>query len=291
MTIAISLKVGEGLVLAADSTATYGEEIGGQFVVQQSYHHAQKLIRIKDYPIGVLTYGLGTIGKRNLESFIGEFEVDLPEIGINPGYTVEQIARNFYDFLRPRYDAAHPPSPPGQPDQRPRIGVVIGGYLDRTYFPDEFEFILPGADLNRARAVPETDFGIRWWGDQDPIFRLYFGVDSGIVKWAEDRGLPNADALALYAELRQRFAWPIIFESMPLQDAIDLAVYFVNVTIGRSRFVVGPAICGGHVDVAVITHRGFTWVRRKQWSVKADSVFFRAVLATWLILIHLNSRN
>jgi hypothetical protein len=61
---------------------------------------------------------------------------------------------------------------------------------------------------------------------------------------------------------------------MPIQDAIDLAVYLVNVTIGHSRFAVGPAVCGGQIDVATITSRGFRWISQKDWVVKSDSVFF-----------------
>ena len=62
--------------------------------------------------------------------------------------------------------------------------------------------------------------------------------------------------------------------SIKVGDAIDFGVYLANVTIGHSRFVVGPPVCGGHVDVATITHRGFTWVRQKRHAVKGDSVFF-----------------
>ena len=68
--------------------------------------------------------------------------------------------------------------------------------------------------------------------------------------------------------------WPIIYQGMPLQDAIDLAVYLIDGTIGHSRFAVGPPVCGGQIDVATMTHRGFRWVKRKDWVVKTDSVFF-----------------
>jgi hypothetical protein len=54
---------------------------------------------------------------------------------------------------------------------------------------------------------------------------------------------------------------------MPLQDAIDYAVYLVNVVIGRFRFTVGPAVCGGDIDVAVVTPDAFTWIRRKSWRI------------------------
>ena len=62
-----------------------------------------------------------------------------------------------------------------------------------------------------------------------------------------------------------QFEYPIAFEGMPLQDAIDLAVYLVEMTTGRYRFAVGAPPCSGELDVAVITPRGFTWVYRKSW--------------------------
>lgn len=93
-------------------------------------------------------------------------------------------------------------------------------------------------------------------------------------QWFVDKGVDAAEAGNLVNELRQRFQWNILFDGMPLQDAIDFGVYLANVTIGHSRFVVGPPVCGGHVDVATISHRGFSWVRQKKHQVKGDSVFF-----------------
>jgi hypothetical protein len=74
LTIAVSVKVGEGLVLAAESTSSSSSEGN----LAQSYHHARKLLQEEKYPIGILTYGLGSIGGRNLESVIAEFERTLP---------------------------------------------------------------------------------------------------------------------------------------------------------------------------------------------------------------------
>jgi hypothetical protein len=96
----------------------------------------------------------------------------------------------------------------------------------------------------------------------------------GFVEWCRGQGVAEADIAGHYGLLRDRAMWPIIYEGMPLQDAIDLAVYLVNVTIGHSRFAVGPPVCGGQIDVATITSRGFQWIRRKSWQVKTESVFF-----------------
>ena len=83
-----------------------------------------------------------------------------------------------------------------------------------------------------------------------------------------------ADALGITEQLIARLNWKLSFDGMPLQDAIDLSVFLTNVAIGHSRFAIGPPVCGGHVDVATISHRGFRWIRRKELRVKSDSTFF-----------------
>lgn len=50
---------------------------------------------------------------------------------------------------------------------------------------------------------------------------------------------------------------------MPIQDAIDLAPYLVETTIGFIRFSVPrPKTGGGPIEIAAITkHEGFQWVQ------------------------------
>jgi len=294
VTIAVSVKVGEGLVMAADSTSSYMEE----GVLVQSYHHARKLLQLKDYPIGILTYGLGDISGRNLESLLAEFERQVPPHGDDRAYTVRGVAEMVHEFIGTKYDAVFPPpavlplapdenaaqpdpaaEPPVAviPDKRPGLGVVVGGYSRAEFFPDEFEFRLPAQRPTEIWPDPEDgkqQYGVRWWGQTAPIERLYLGCDTEAIQWFVENGVSEADAVQYYVQLRHRLAWPIIYEGMPIQDAIDLAVYLVNVTIGHSRFAVGPPVCGGHIDVATVTSRGFRWIKRKDWVVKSDSVFF-----------------
>ena len=55
--------------------------------------------------------------------------------------------------------------------------------------------------------------------------------------------------------------------AMPIQDAIDLARFLVETTIGFVRFSVFlPKSVGGAVEIAAITkHEGFRWVQRKSF--------------------------
>ena len=302
MTIAVSVKVGEGLVMAADSTSSFFIED----VLAQSYHHARKLLQLADYPVGILTYGLGNIAGRNLESLVAEFEQRLVPYASGTPYTVHEVAQNLYQFILTKYEATFPPpallplganpeaehgaearqpalpdAPGPEPEMpseaRPALGVVVGGYSRDDFFPDQFEFLIPFGPPTEIWPDPlenRQQFGVRWWGQTAPIQRLYLGCDLRAVDWFRENGVSEEDAFDYYRQLRDRLMWPIIYEGMPIQDAIDLAVYLVNVTIGHSRFAVGPPVCGGHIDVATITSRGFRWIRRKEWIVKTDSVFF-----------------
>lgn len=155
MTIAISVRVGEGLVYAADSTSSLFDSINGVNVLVQSYHHAQKLVQVRDLPVGVLTYGLALIGTRNVESLVAEYESEHLEPLVDE-CNVRQIAQGLLDFLGNRYDAAMPPlAAPTEAaegdalpvDDRPRLGVVVGGYSDHQFFPEQYAFELPSKEL------------------------------------------------------------------------------------------------------------------------------------------------
>ncbi len=278
MTIAISIRVGEGLVYAADSTSTMFTTINEVSVLSQSYHHAQKLMQIGEFPVGVLTFGLGLIGTRNLESLLTEFNSQvLPDVPMPGGYTVAGIAAGLQAFLGDRYDGVFPPPEPAlpdvapPPDARPVMGVVVGGYSHGSFAPEEFVLTLPLRDLEDTN--PGT-LGARWWGQTASLQRLVLGFDQEVMTWLGEQGVEQEALHNIHRDFVQRFRWQISFDGMPLQDAVDLAVFLTNVAIGHSRFAIGPPVCGGHVDVATISHRGFRWIRRKELRVKSDSAFF-----------------
>jgi hypothetical protein len=60
--------------------------------------------------------------------------------------------------------------------------------------------------------------------------------------------------------LQVQFAIP----AMPMQDAIDLAEFLVDVAEKYARFAPGAPVVGGPIEIAAITkHEGFKWVKRK----------------------------
>ena len=64
--------------------------------------------------------------------------------------------------------------------------------------------------------------------------------------------------------LKQISKPPIIWDAMPLQDAIDFAVFAVKTTIDTIRFQARPKTVGGPIDVLILTPEGTQWIKKKE---------------------------
>jgi hypothetical protein len=80
--------------------------------------------------------------------------------------------------------------------------------------------------------------------------------------------LSEEDAAALMPKFTEHLREQMVLPAMPVQDAIDLARFMVETTIGYVRFGVmrQPKTVGGPVEIAAITkHEGFRWVQRRHF--------------------------
>ncbi|RJX17553.1 MAG: hypothetical protein C4575_12990 [Desulforudis sp.] len=283
MTICVAVKVSEGLVLAADSAATIHGELhlpNGEVSIGilKTYEHARKLSHVKDYPIGTLSWGLSLIGPRSVESLIKEYEYSLQSLQeeqekahlcrlegraeVDPfRYQVRDIAQGLFQHIKKFYEANLPE------DKRSPLGILVSGYSSDQFFPEQFMIQIPESpDLKELRkdVNGKPNFGADWFGLTDAMTRLHWGRDQQVVAIIADRFKVEKEEVR---QLLEPLQYQIVFDGMPLQDAIDFAVYVVNVVIGRYRFVLGAPLCGGEIDVAVITPDNFTWINRKAWKI------------------------
>ena len=268
MTICVSVKVAEGLVLAADSAVTLQGSIKtpqgrGTGIIQQ-FNYANKVTRFKDYPIGVMSWGLASVNDRSIQSLIMEFEHSFPAMEIQDSFTVLGIANKLKEFIEQRYNAAFPSS-----GQRPSLGMLVGGYSHNEFFADEYTYEYSSSKAWQLVRPPKPDskpsFGADWFGQTDALTRLIKGYDvaalNELVKRGADKQTVEKWVNDAVGEL------PLVFDGMPLQDAIDFANYSVQVVIGRFRFAAGPPLCGGDIDIAVVTPTVFRWAQRKMWAI------------------------
>jgi hypothetical protein len=117
--------------------------------------------------------------------------------------------------------------------------------------------------LNVNPTPTAQSLGWNFWGAPNMIKRLIFGCDDGLRanilasgKWT---GTPaDLDALVAQCTLYHPF--------VPIRDAIDFIHACITSTIKAMKFSNLSQICGGPVEIAVITSdRKFRWVRHKAW--------------------------
>lgn len=260
MTIVVSVQVSEGLVLAADSATTViMRGPGGARVAAKVWPHAKKLFHIKDYPIGALAWGEASLAGRNIPSLIYEFEKDLPSRKRNKGFEVKTIANNLRDFMFARYEKQFRIEKGEEP-----FGMAVCGYSDGDFFPEQYYFEFPRQkSIESVRPIDEEEKslpGAAWFGLDVPLIRLVKGYEPRLREHLEEHlSTEKVD------DILGRFELAIPYTTMPLQDAIDMAIWLVETVIGAYRFVIGAPMAGGEIDVAVIYHKGFIWIRRKTW--------------------------
>lgn len=270
MTICVSVRVAEGLVLAADSANMLEGVISTpdgkqQKSILQTFNFANKVAQFKDYPIGVMSWGIASISDRSIQSLVMEFEYDYPFMEEGRPYTAKKIADALLKFIKKRYHSAYPAG-----GARPILGLFVGGYSDGKFFSDQYVYESHRGegwkDVRPNKPDGSPSFGANWFGQTDALIRLIKGYDSNGLNELIKRGV-NKEIIKKWVDDNVS-ELPLIFDGMPIQDAIDFANYAVQVVIGRFRFAVGPPLCGGDIDIAVITPAAFHWAERKQWSVK-----------------------
>ncbi|RJO62367.1 MAG: hypothetical protein C4542_04285 [Dehalococcoidia bacterium] len=93
---------------------------------------------------------------------------------------------------------------------------------------------------------------------------MYFGFDQRIADVLTKAGV----SAQLVEQVKTQFATPVIFDSMPIQDAIGFTEHILKTTIGYSTYEIGQAACGDPIQVAVILkRRGYVWVHEPSFHV------------------------
>lgn len=260
MSIVVSVKVYDGVVLGADSmTSLVSKDEKGNMRFVKAYSHAKKLFQVKGLPAGILTYGFGNIGRRSVESYITDFLTE-SELGQHKTWHIRSISNGLLDFLRKAYSEAYKTIPE---KDWPQLGVYVSGYSSKSPLPEEWEFVIPkGKEAKEARATDR--FGANWRGVTLPFARLYTGVDPRVYGRLRERRIPE-ETLETLKEVHESVTSPIVFDGMPIQDAIEFARFILATTVGIAKFEMGQATCGGPLDIALIrrTQPYFTWIQTK----------------------------
>ena len=230
MTVCVLVKVSEGLVLAADSTAAIEGRVGtDQSGILKTYDNVRKLSHIKDYPIGTLTWGTALVGARSVESLINEYEYGLLSLREEKEkarlqrregkeceefqYSVREIASDLLVHIQQHYDAEFGTQPV---ESRPFLGLLVAGYSSGQFFPEHWLFQLPNEPkLINIRPDKEGKpvFGAHWYGLTDAIVRLHWGRDERAIELLSEHFKVSGQEIR---NVLQPLEYAVSFAGMPL---------------------------------------------------------------------------
>jgi hypothetical protein len=270
MTVAVGVKVFDGIVLAADSATTIelGPPLG-----YHVYNSASKIFHLhRDVPIGAMTWGLGNVGSASIATLakdlrrrlLGKDTSHKWKLGSN--YTVEAVANRLVDMV---FDELYQPALKGQkvgPEHL--LGFLVAGYSAGS---GQAEAWLVQMEDPTKRPTPEQvakpdESGWFVYAQPEAVVRLLKGHDPSILD-ALKGDLNSAELAKVETALKKRVLERVAMSpAMPIADAIGFARYLVDTTVGYSRYVLGPDTVGGQVEIAGITrHEGFKWISRKHY--------------------------
>lgn len=296
MTIAIAINTNEGAVLASDSATTMTTQQGQVFNI---YNNANKLFNLcKGSPIGVATYGAGSIGPYGIGLLAKEFrEVFQSRFGMHAdSYQLHEVAAAFKKFMFDEYYEEHyPAEEPDVPEEseerddaeqdnpddpqcseeasiislRPQLGFILTGFSSGEKLPETYVIETDGR--TPATITKQTmTYGPLAKGMPEAVERLCLGFSGSVINKIQTDLELDDDATKNLIQIALGATIPLVIPSMPLQDAIDLARFLVDLTINYQRFLPGDKTVGGPVEVATMTrYEGFKWITRKHYFDRA----------------------
>ena len=170
MTVLVSVKINDGVVMAADSASSF--ESG------MVYQNADKIVNLMEgLPIGAMATGAGGIGNESIDTLMKDLrrrfsgaDAKHPDWALDPvTYTLRDVAIRLRSFLFEEKVKAYSGSV--------WTRVRICGYSAGRPLAEVWEVLLLGLDSPSPTQVQgEQEFGIRWDGEYEALSRLIFGL-------------------------------------------------------------------------------------------------------------------
>jgi hypothetical protein len=269
MTIVVTVKVTDGMVLAADSAASFFG-VGRSSV--KIYNNANKIFNsVIGQPIGAMVYGVGSIGSSSIETLSKDLRTLFRKsvqgqayyLDLAAGYTIENVTRLARQFFEGHYRAEYPT---GLQDYS--MGYRVCGYNVGAALPEIWEFRIYNNTVTGPYQIQaQQEFGLRWAGENEPLDRLLLGRTSVLEAILINAGISPTDASDIAnRQVIAAASAPLALPAMPIQDAIDVARFLVDTAAKFARYGMRPETIGGPTEIASITkHEGFKWVERKHY--------------------------
>lgn len=246
-------------------------------------NYAQKVFEVgENSTLGITMWGMGQVGDLAHRTLIAQFADDLAS---RPGAALQDVAERFSQRFYAEYcrrlsqplerfrELAASEARGLTPEQQAEYnglrgllsgGYCIGGHLLPSRTPAAFQ-IAYGPDLTAPPDPQALRCGSSFfWGCPNIIERVLFGWDEALFHAVAESDKWKGTKQDLFDLIWQRrIAQP---SDLPLREAVDWVHGVIYTTIKAMKFSHYSPICGGPIEIAVIsTDRPFRWVRHKRF--------------------------
>lgn len=255
------------MVFGADSTSTY--TLPGTPPSYKFYNTAQKVFQIGEEGrarFGLCIWGDGMLGAfthRAVVAWLAEKATDRT--------TVEEITQDLVAIMN-KPEAQVGRSVGG-------VGYAIGGIDGVSKKPSCNRVVAMAGGMPQVIPVPMDSavfvgaprFFLRAHNGFDPDLPSLLTKHLGpLLPSVPDNfvGLVDHAVKAAGAELPQ-----YVLQGIPLREAIDFVNMYLHLTVKAHKFMAGPPICGGAIELGFVTvDRPFRWVRHKSFDSGIDGI-------------------
>ena len=264
MSLVVSLRTADGIVIAADSLATVRaqQQIEAEIEVKcpkcdettkvkleelppitfpvSTFSFSQKVFPFADsYAVGV--FGAAVVNGRTIYSHVRQMESDMQASVESVDNAAEHVSNYFQKQLRMELGETE------LPDKVFPLGVQVVGYRQETGGEKSPVTIVVRVGNKIESEVLDERFGCTVSGEKGVATKLW---DLG----REDNRLATA------------------YSNFSLQDALDYAEYLIRTTAEFQRFTNMLPTVGGDIDIGLITpYSGFLWIQQKELAAKLEA--------------------
>ena len=188
----------------------------------------------------------------SISSMAKDLRTSLTEKLCQDNYTIAEAVEFTQNHFQEEYSRSHENVVPHH-----SFEFWVGGYGHDNSHGEIWKVVLQEGSWVEPIQIspPEASDQVVWGGQVQAISRLLLGHDHEVLRIS---GLSGDKFTELHT--------PLVHSSMPVQDAIDLADFLVDMTKRYVAFLPGADTVGGDTDIATITrHEGFRWIRRKHY--------------------------
>jgi len=218
-------------------------------------------------PIMAMTCGMGNIGGSSISILAKELRALLTNDNgwkLDPAsYTIEDVCSKANKYFYEMQYLGDENRPKGEHS----FELFVGGISSGERLGEVWKIsVINGQASGPVCVSPRGQFGVIWAGQPEALNRLILGYSGLVPQGLTEAGIKEAEVGPLMDAIRSKTQAALTHPAMPVQDAIDLADFLVDLTIRFTKFLPGANTVGGAVDVATVTrHEGFKWIRRKHY--------------------------